>query len=115
MRVRVSAVFEREQEILCMKYIYGGKVVFALPGGGVDKDIPLQEAIINEWRNEIGVKLDVGEIILELRDEARRLEGSAFDLRRFHDRVIGSESVGLDRLRAIVREDSMAQGVVADM
>ncbi|MCL5808881.1 MAG: NUDIX domain-containing protein [Deltaproteobacteria bacterium] len=64
MRVRVSAVFEREQEILCMKYIYGGKVVFALPGGGVDKDIPLQEAIINEWRNEIGVKLDVGEIIL---------------------------------------------------
>ncbi|MBA4422357.1 MAG: NUDIX hydrolase [Syntrophus sp. (in: bacteria)] len=64
MRVRVSAVFEREQEILCMKYIYGGKEVFALPGGGVDKDIPLQEAIVNEWRSEIGVKLDVGEIIL---------------------------------------------------
>lgn len=64
MRVRVSAVFEREGEILCMKYIYGGKEVFALPGGGVDKDIPLQETIINEWRSEIGVKLDVGEIIL---------------------------------------------------
>ena len=64
MRVRVSAVFEREREILCMKYIYGGKEVFALPGGGVDKDIPLREAIVNEWRNEIGVKLDVGEIIL---------------------------------------------------
>ena len=64
MRVRVSAVFEREREILCMKYIYGGKEVFALPGGGVDKDIPLQEAITDEWRNEIGVKLDVGEIIL---------------------------------------------------
>jgi 8-oxo-dGTP diphosphatase len=64
MRVRVSAVFEREQEILCMKYIYGGKEVFALPGGGVDKDIPLLDAIVNEWRNEIGVKLDVGEIIM---------------------------------------------------
>ena len=64
MRVRVSAVFEREQEILCMKYIYGGKEIFALPGGGVDKDIPLQEAIISEWRNELGVKIDVGEIIL---------------------------------------------------
>lgn len=64
MRVRVSAVFEREQEILCMKYIYGGKEVFALPGGGVDKDVPLTDAIVEEWRNELGVRLDVGEIIL---------------------------------------------------
>jgi 8-oxo-dGTP diphosphatase len=64
MRVRVSAVFERDQEILCMKYVYGGKEVFALPGGGVDKDIPLQTAIVDEWRDEIGVKLAVGDIIL---------------------------------------------------
>jgi ADP-ribose pyrophosphatase YjhB (NUDIX family) len=64
MRVRVSAVFVREEEVLCMKYIYGGKEVFALPGGGVDKDTPLQEATIAEWRDEIGVKLDLGNIIL---------------------------------------------------
>jgi 8-oxo-dGTP diphosphatase len=64
MRVRVSAVFEREGEILCMKYVYGGKEVFSLPGGGVDQDIPLQEAIVNEWRDELGVKLEVGDIIL---------------------------------------------------
>jgi ADP-ribose pyrophosphatase YjhB (NUDIX family) len=64
MRVRVSAVFEQANEILCMKYIYGGKEVFAIPGGGVDKDIPLQEAIINEWKGELGVKLEVGDIIM---------------------------------------------------
>ena len=64
MRVRVSAVFEREGEILCMKYIYGGKEVFALPGGGVDQDIPLQEAIVNEWQDELGVRLDAGAIIM---------------------------------------------------
>jgi 8-oxo-dGTP diphosphatase len=64
MRVRVSAVFEQAGEILCMKYVYGGKEVFALPGGGVDKDIPLREAIINEWREELGVKVDIGDIIL---------------------------------------------------
>lgn len=64
MRVRVSALFERDHEILCMKYIYGGKEVFSLPGGGVDKDVPLQEAIVAEWRSEIGVKLEVGGIIL---------------------------------------------------
>jgi 8-oxo-dGTP diphosphatase len=64
MRVRVSAVFEREGEILCMKYVYGGKEVFALPGGGVDQDIPLQDAIVNEWRDELGVRLDAGNIIM---------------------------------------------------
>ena len=64
MRIRVSAVFEREREILCMKYIYGGKEVFALPGGGVDKDVPLQEAVVSEWRGEPGVKLEVGDIIM---------------------------------------------------
>ena len=64
MRIRVSAVFEREGEILCRKYVYGGKEVFALPGGGVDKDTPLQAAILAEWRDEIGVNLDLGDIIL---------------------------------------------------
>lgn len=64
MRIRVSAVFERESEILCMKYIYGGKEVLALPGGGVDKDVPLQEAIVSEWRGELGVRLEVGDIIM---------------------------------------------------
>lgn len=64
MRVRVSAVFQSEGKILCMKYIYGGKEVFALPGGGVDQDIPLREAIVNEWRDELGVRLDPGDVIL---------------------------------------------------
>ena len=64
MRVRVSAIFEQGNEILCMKYIYGGKEVFAIPGGGVEKDIPLHEAIKEEWKNELGVKLDIGDIML---------------------------------------------------
>jgi 8-oxo-dGTP diphosphatase len=64
MRVRVSAVFERGNEILCMKYIYGGKEVFAIPGGGVDRDIPLHEAIVSEWKSELGVNLEVGDVIL---------------------------------------------------
>ena len=64
MRVRVSAVFEREGEILCMKYVYGGKEVFSLPGGGVDQDISLREAIVDEWRDELGVKLEAGDIIM---------------------------------------------------
>ncbi len=64
MRVRVSAVYEQENKILSMKYVYGGKNVFSIPGGGVDKDIPLREAIVMEWKNELGVKVDVSDIIM---------------------------------------------------
>lgn len=64
MKVRVCAVFEQAGEILCMKYLYGGKEVFSLPGGGVDKDIPLQEVLVKEWREELGVKVDIGNIIM---------------------------------------------------
>ena len=64
MRVRVSAVFEQAGEILCMKYVYGGKDVYALPGGGVDRDVPLREAITAEWKNELGVKVEIGDIVL---------------------------------------------------
>jgi len=64
MRVRVSAVFQQGNEILCMKYIYGGKEVFAIPGGGVDKDMPFREALIAEWKGELGVKLEIGDVIL---------------------------------------------------
>jgi len=64
MKVRVSAVFEQAGEILCMKYIYGGKEVFSLPGGGVDNDIPLQDVVAKEWNEELGIKVDIGDIIL---------------------------------------------------
>jgi ADP-ribose pyrophosphatase YjhB (NUDIX family) len=47
-----------------MKYMYGGKDVFALPGGGVDQDTPLKEAVVKEWKDELGVKVDVGKVIM---------------------------------------------------
>ncbi|MBI2709077.1 MAG: DUF885 domain-containing protein [Actinobacteria bacterium] len=40
--------------------------------------------------------------ILRLRDEVRAREGSAFDLRAFHEQVLGSGPVGLDHLRELV-------------
>jgi 8-oxo-dGTP diphosphatase len=30
----------------------------------VDQDTPLREAIVNEWRDELGVKLEAGDIIM---------------------------------------------------
>ena len=49
------------------------------------------------------ISYKVGErVILGLRDEARAEEGDDFDLKEFHERVLGSGPVGLDHLREIV-------------
>jgi uncharacterized protein (DUF885 family) len=49
------------------------------------------------------ISYKVGErVILGLRDEARAKEGESFDLKEFHERVLGSGPVGLDHLREIV-------------
>lgn len=49
------------------------------------------------------ISYKVGEkLILELRDELRKREGAAFNLKDFHNRVLGCGNVALERLRAIV-------------
>jgi uncharacterized protein (DUF885 family) len=45
--------------------------------------------------------------ILRLRKEAEARQGTGFDVRRFHDAVLGHGAVGLETLRAIV-EDELA-------
>jgi uncharacterized protein (DUF885 family) len=58
------------------------------------------------------ISYKVGErVVLELRDELRRRQGAAFDLKAFHARVIGSGSVGLDHLRELVLDDAEADAV----
>jgi uncharacterized protein (DUF885 family) len=49
------------------------------------------------------ISYKVGErVILELREELRRRDGPAFDLKDFHSRVVGTGPVGLDLLRELV-------------
>ena len=57
------------------------------------------------------ISYKVGErVVLELREELRRRQGSAFDLKAFHADVIGSGSIGLDHLREIVLGDAGVRG-----
>jgi len=52
------------------------------------------------------ISYKVGErVILGLREEARARDGDRFDLKAFHERVLGSGPVGLDHLRDIVLQD----------
>ena len=68
MKVRPSALIWRKNndqlEVLLMRYAYGGQDVFALPGGGPDRGEILPETIVREIREELGVTVEVGEMIL---------------------------------------------------
>ncbi len=53
------------------------------------------------------ISYKVGErAILALRDEVRARDGADFDLKAFHERVLGSGPVGLDHLRELVLADA---------
>lgn len=68
MKVRPAALIWRlnasQTEVLLMRYSYGGQDVFALPGGNPDRGEILPQTIIREIREELGISVDVGEMIL---------------------------------------------------
>jgi ADP-ribose pyrophosphatase YjhB (NUDIX family) len=68
MKVRPSALIWRQNanqtEVLLMRYEYGGQSVFALPGGGPNRGEILPETVMREIQEEIGVRVDIGEMIL---------------------------------------------------
>ena len=68
-------------------------------------DRPLAESEITRYLGWPGqaISYKVGERqILALRDDARGRAGDGFDMKVFHQAVLGSGSVGLDHLREIV-------------
>ncbi|GAB3687106.1 NUDIX domain-containing protein [Spirosoma flavus] len=68
MKVRPCALIWQQNadqtEILFMRYQYGGQDVFALPGGSPDRGETLPETVAREIQEELGVSVDVGEMIL---------------------------------------------------
>ncbi|WP_020596362.1 NUDIX domain-containing protein [Spirosoma panaciterrae] len=68
MKVRPCALIWQQTasnvEVLFMRYSYGGHDVFALPGGSPDRNETLPETIVREVQEELGVSVDVGEMIL---------------------------------------------------
>ena len=68
MKVRPSALIWRQNasqtEVLLMRYRYGDQDVFALPGGNPDRGEILPETIVREIWEELGVSVDIGEMIL---------------------------------------------------
>jgi ADP-ribose pyrophosphatase YjhB (NUDIX family) len=70
MKYRVSAkgLLQKDNKVLFIKYGELGQPYYALPGGGQDIGESLQETIVREMKEETGLDVIAGELILESSD-----------------------------------------------
>ena len=64
MKVRPAVIIVQGESVLTMRYKYGEKEVYALPGGNPDPDECLPEALRRELMEELGVTIEIGEMAL---------------------------------------------------
>ena len=64
MKVRPSIAIVENNHLLLMQYRYGNTDVYNLPGGNVDKGETLTETVVRELMEELGIEVEVGEMIL---------------------------------------------------
>ncbi|ACZ19144.1 NUDIX domain-containing protein [Thermanaerovibrio acidaminovorans] len=64
MKVRVGAMILKGDRLLTMEYLHQGGSLLSLPGGGVDGDEGLDLALSRELQEELGVRAQVGPLVL---------------------------------------------------
>ncbi len=64
MRCRPALVLMENNHVLVMKYQYGDQFIYNLPGGNPDPGELLSETIARECMEELGVDVEVGQMLL---------------------------------------------------
>lgn len=62
-RVRVAGIVQREDAILMVRHEKDGKSYWLLPGGGVDRGETLHDALQREFKEEVTLTVEPGELI----------------------------------------------------
>ena len=64
MKIRPAILILENDKILTMQYRYGNEDVFNIPGGNVEIGESLTETLEREMQEELGIKVEVGNLIL---------------------------------------------------
>ncbi|MGV3559858.1 NUDIX domain-containing protein [Larkinella arboricola] len=62
MKVRPAMLLIENNHVLLMHYRYGETDVFGLPGGNPDKGETLNQTVIRELQEELGVEVEIGPV-----------------------------------------------------
>jgi 8-oxo-dGTP diphosphatase len=64
-RISAKGVLREGDKILFIEYLDNrNEVYYSLPGGGQEKSIDLKQTLKNEFQEEVGLDIEVGEVIL---------------------------------------------------
>lgn len=75
MKVRPSILIIENDRLLLLRYDYDGNSVFGIPGGNPDTGEPLQEALVRELREELGVSVLPGDLVFSAETARPGAEG----------------------------------------
>lgn len=81
MRKRVAAIIIKDNKILLLRRIKDGREYFVFPGGGIEKGESLEEAIIREAQEELGLKIKIEKLLFQI--ENRGQEEFYFLVKKF--------------------------------
>lgn len=62
--IRPAILIIENQQVLTMQYNYGEQEVYNLPGGNLELGEHLSDALAREMQEELGIEVEVGEMIL---------------------------------------------------
>ncbi len=63
-RIRVAGILVKDGQILLVRHEKIGKIYWLIPGGGVDFGESAEEALKREFREEVGLDIKVGKLVL---------------------------------------------------
>ncbi|MBF0189383.1 MAG: NUDIX hydrolase [Magnetococcales bacterium] len=64
MIIRPSACIVRDEELLAMRYSYGGHTRYNLPGGKPDPGETLQDTLVRELQEELAITASCGDLMM---------------------------------------------------
>lgn len=75
MKTRVRAVIIKNSKVLLIKRVKKESVYWVIPGGGVGENETKKEALLRECKEELGIKIETGALLLKISSRKPETEG----------------------------------------